>query len=571
MPQNKYKYRNPRRVMPGRPLPDIGTQAAEEAAFRLKREREFTQYQQFFMSADPNPRSGLRGFHILKLDEDDAHSHGISFDINIIDNGTTIATPFWEIGMDYVEKDFILAFDHSAVDNAGADVIRLSRAEDDTTAGSRSTKFNFGYEVGSPAANTACFTFLAGDTLGGVNLSVSNSASGRSSITITQRDANRFGAISFDNAVRIGCDYANANAATLFIRDDLAGAHRLWMDADGDFVLGNQSTTAGRLLVPATADSTANYGVVNIGSGGFSGSAGHFASPDANGTILAINAPSGYGDSLVDVQLNGLRRFSVASSGQTLLQYRDATTTSAVAAFRLQHITTGTPAAGFGVQMQLYGQDSGTTGIEIVNFQGVETTVASGAANCAAYASISALNLGTLYERIRLHGDGRAGIAMGGANPLTNNVLFNLTKTAESAPTIRTYQKISAVADTSVAASTEVNDVYWDIGRTLTWAAGAITDQRFIRITQPTIAFASASTVTRATTFYIAGQPAAGANATLTSAYAFWIDSGIARFDGDGSFYFEFPTADATAAGAYKGRLPIIVNGTTQYLHYYDA
>lgn len=32
-----------------------------------------------------------------------------------------------------------------------------------------------------------------------------------------------------------------------------------------------------------------------------------------------------------------------------------------------------------------------------------------------------------------------------------------------------------------------------------------------------------------------------------------------------------FPTADTTAAGAYKGRIKITVNGVTQYLHYYDA
>ncbi len=32
-----------------------------------------------------------------------------------------------------------------------------------------------------------------------------------------------------------------------------------------------------------------------------------------------------------------------------------------------------------------------------------------------------------------------------------------------------------------------------------------------------------------------------------------------------------FPNADTTAAGSYKGRIAIVVNGTTQYLHYFDA
>lgn len=33
----------------------------------------------------------------------------------------------------------------------------------------------------------------------------------------------------------------------------------------------------------------------------------------------------------------------------------------------------------------------------------------------------------------------------------------------------------------------------------------------------------------------------------------------------------KFPNADTTAAGAYKGRIEISVNDTTQYLHYFDA
>lgn len=33
----------------------------------------------------------------------------------------------------------------------------------------------------------------------------------------------------------------------------------------------------------------------------------------------------------------------------------------------------------------------------------------------------------------------------------------------------------------------------------------------------------------------------------------------------------KFPNEDTTVAGAYKGRIEIEVNGTVQYLHYYDA
>lgn len=96
----------------------------------------------------------------------------------------------------------------------------------------------------------------------------------------------------------------------------------------------------------------------------------------------------------------------------------------------------------------------------------------------------------------------------------------------------RTALTFTGAADTGITASTEQSDVYLNLTRTVTWATGALTDQRFVRLGQPTLAFADASTVTNASVLYIAGAPVAGTNATITNSYAIFVDAGRSRFDG---------------------------------------
>lgn len=90
----------------------------------------------------------------------------------------------------------------------------------------------------------------------------------------------------------------------------------------------------------------------------------------------------------------------------------------------------------------------------------------------------------------------------------------------------RTALTVTGAADTGVTASTEQTDVYINLARTVTWAAGALTTQRAVRIAAPTYAFASASTITTAVTLDVSGAPAAGTNATITNAYAFRVAAG---------------------------------------------
>lgn len=84
---------------------------------------------------------------------------------------------------------------------------------------------------------------------------------------------------------------------------------------------------------------------------------------------------------------------------------------------------------------------------------------------------------------------------------------------------------------TGQTASTEVPNWY-NPAYTRTWATGAITNQREWHLAVPTYAFAAPSTITNAANLYVAGAPAAGANATLTNPYALWVDADSSRFDG---------------------------------------
>lgn len=104
----------------------------------------------------------------------------------------------------------------------------------------------------------------------------------------------------------------------------------------------------------------------------------------------------------------------------------------------------------------------------------------------------------------------------------------------------------------------ESPDVLFTLG-SKTWAAGNITTQRFFRITAPTANFASASTITTASTLSIGGAPVAGTNATITTAYALNVESGNSNFGGG----IRFGTTDGTNAGYlnFVDRCSILASG----------
>lgn len=72
----------------------------------------------------------------------------------------------------------------------------------------------------------------------------------------------------------------------------------------------------------------------------------------------------------------------------------------------------------------------------------------------------------------------------------------------------------------SLTASTEVHENLFNQSITATFSTGALTTQRAFRITNPTYAFAGASTLTNAYSFYVDGAPVQGTNATITNSWA---------------------------------------------------
>jgi len=92
--------------------------------------------------------------------------------------------------------------------------------------------------------------------------------------------------------------------------------------------------------------------------------------------------------------------------------------------------------------------------------------------------------------------------------------------------------RLTGAADTGQTASTEKIDIDFALNRTVTWATGALTTQRSALFRAATLAFAAASTVTKAATLAVDNAPQAGTNTTLTNAYAFWVQAGKTQLDG---------------------------------------
>jgi hypothetical protein len=111
-------------------------------------------------------------------------------------------------------------------------------------------------------------------------------------------------------------------------------------------------------------------------------------------------------------------------------------------------------------------------------------------------------------------------------------------------------------AYTGIPATTEDNDVLFDLSATKTWASGAVATQRDVVVKARTYAFAGASTVTTAATVAVTGAPIAGANATITNPYALWVQSGNTLLNGlltasPGVLNAVTPTALTVTGGAY--------------------
>jgi len=329
--------------------------------------------------------------------------------------------------------------------------------------------------------------------------------------------------------------------------------------------------------IPQATAASGQHGLLNIGSGGFDGSAGHFAG-DSPGTLLAMNAPSGYTGTYIDVQKNGVRLLYLDQFG-TMFRLSAPVGTANDGLFSL-----GDSFAAF---------DGSSAGHYVGNSSG--TYLAVNALNGFAGSIMDLQQSGSAVLRV-LANSATNGAGQFLVNTPTGVATFTLTRAAQSNPTIRQLFAFACPADTSLPASTEVFDINFNMNRVQTWSTGALTLQRNCRFSRPSLAFAGASTVTQAATVAIDDQPQPGSNATITDGYALLVQAGRLGVGGAlvgnlaglalGQLDYAFPSdADqtlttsqsanpilnlsGTATGrnltltATKGSPYIIVNGTT--------
>lgn len=112
-------------------------------------------------------------------------------------------------------------------------------------------------------------------------------------------------------------------------------------------------------------------------------------------------------------------------------------------------------------------------------------------------------------------------------------------------------QTFNGTASVASAASATLNAIRTSGSTIITGSTNITTSTGFNKVSllAPLYSAASALTITNAATFYIGGAPnGTGAGpATITNAYALWVDSGTTRLDGN--ILTSLPTADPHVAG----------------------
>jgi hypothetical protein len=135
---------------------------------------------------------------------------------------------------------------------------------------------------------------------------------------------------------------------------------------------------------------------------------------------------------------------------------------------------------------------------------------------------------GTTRGVVRFAGSTSGNVTAQAANTaVTLDVNAGLTATMVAGTgTLAPVLTITDAAHTALTASTERFDCHLNLARTVQWATGALTTQRFAVIQAPTLGFVGASTVTDTATLALTGAPVKGTNATLTRTHALLIQAG---------------------------------------------
>jgi hypothetical protein len=173
--------------------------------------------------------------------------------------------------------------------------------------------------VDTPTATTSSYLSIGNAIT--ANMTNTNAVQGSNTalVGIAMGTALPLNALDVNGAVVVGTSYAGVSTAP----------------TNGLIVQGKVGigTTAPYGLVNAwgVPGATANYGLLSIGTS-WTGAGSSFGG-NSSGTLLAGNAPSGYGGNLLDLQVGGVSEFSIAASGNVVDQGRIMIGTSSYGAW----------------------------------------------------------------------------------------------------------------------------------------------------------------------------------------------------------------------------------------------
>jgi hypothetical protein len=341
-------------------------------------------------------------------------------------------------------------------------------------------------------------------------------------------------------------------------------------------VLNVASSSTSASIQFLTGSSTVRGGIRADSAGNFSwvANAGHFLFVGgdfgvgqivqrifSNGNVvIKTNAVS------VQPTDNGYKLEVAAATLGSLFSVADALTNTTQEVLTRKHTSSGTTAAGFGVLEAVDLQSAAGT-LRRVTTTATTLTVATDAAE-EGQCTYNVMQGGALQSCLTIgwfansslpyllfgapgngHGIMRSGntlvitiassqlftwsaASVTSSLPLLQNERVAVSPPATSSGAV-TKLSLTPGADTGTTLSTEAIDADFNLSRTRTWATGAIATQRAFLVRAPTYAFVGASTITTAATLAILAAPTAGANATITNAYALWVQAGLARFDGN--------------------------------------
>jgi hypothetical protein len=195
--------------------------------------------------------------------------------------------------------------------------------------------------------------------------------------------------------------------------------------------------------------------------------------------------------------------------------------------------STATSGSTYGLRIApIYNQASGTAANTDLLINRTETAVGSGA---------------QYLIQAQVGGSDRFTVTNGGTVTLSGQAIVN-NLVCTGTRTLGAWGVVGVALRTNAATYTD----------TSTAGSGTAASAVFASFAQPTLAATNASvTTTDAATVYIAGAPAAGANQTITNAYALWIDAGRIRYD---------ETASASVGTASTHKVPINIGGTVYYI-----